>query len=107
MSWRGEDSGQREMGSEGWMGAGGRAGAGRQARKKQDEGKAIHQRAQRQLKNCLEKQIQPKRGAFLEIGISAIRTNTFDDVGIHNPRSGERSRTKVGIGIDNFGQSGV
>ena len=105
VSWRGEDSRQEEMGSGIITGAEGRAGAGRQERKKQDEGKAIHQRAQRQ--RCLEKQIQRKRGAFLEIGISAIRTNTFDDVGIHNPRSGERSRTKVGICIDNFGQSGV
>jgi len=106
-SWRGEDSGQREMGSGIITRAGRRVGAGRQARKKQDKGKAIHQRAQRQLKLCLEKQIQRKRGALLEIDISAIRTDTFDDVGIHNPRIGERSRTKVGICIDNFGQSGV
>jgi hypothetical protein len=105
VSWRGEDSRQEEMGSGIITGAEGRAGAGRQERKKQDEGKAIHQRAQRQ--RCLEKQIQRKRGAFLEIGISAIRTDTIDDVGIHNPRIGERSRTKVGICIHNFGQSRV
>lgn len=90
VSWTGEDSGQREMGSGIVTGAGRRVGAGRQARKKQDEGKAIHQRAQRQLNKCLEKQIQRKRGAFLGIDISTIRTDTFDDVGIHNPRIGER-----------------
>lgn len=91
VSWTGEDSGQMEMGSGIITGAGRRVGAGRQARKKQDEGKPIHQRAQRQLKRCLEKQIQRKRGAFLRIDISAIRENTSDDVGIHNPRIGERS----------------
>ena len=90
VSWTGEDSGQREMGSGIITGAGRRVGAGRQERKKQDEGKAIHQRAQRQMKRCLEKQIQRKRGAFLGIGVSAIRTDTFDNVGIHNPRIGQR-----------------
>ena len=95
------------MGSGIITGTGRRVGAGRQARKKQNEGNATHQMAQRQLKRCLEKKIQRKREAFLRIDISAIRTDTIDDVGIHNPRIGERSRTKVVICIDNFGQSRV
>ena len=45
VSWTGADSGQRKMGSGIITGAGRRVGAGRQARKKQDKGKAIHQRA--------------------------------------------------------------
>ena len=40
-----EGNGFRRMDGRGRAGAGAGAGAGRQARKKQDEGKAIHQRA--------------------------------------------------------------
>jgi hypothetical protein len=45
VSSTGENSGQREIVSGITTGAGSRAGAGRQARKKKDDGNATHQRA--------------------------------------------------------------